>query len=1095
MPRFDGIPVNPNAGGTQPASKPRFGGVPVSPAPVPQETAPQVQTSEPPRTPVQTPGLGVEFEQGDTERWQRGLKEYADFAGTYNPLYAARDAITGAGVVEGAEGRRQEAYQSLGFFGVPGFESEGAVEAREMGISNEGAPEMARMVNSFAGDRGLFTGNDAKDRAHVQRSLELHFKQPIELKETPTGQIYFQGEGIPPTVFDPDGLERGDFADFTGDAVAISPEIGGALAGAGAGSLVAPGPGTIVGGIGGGAGGAFLGEYLRLTAGNEMGLSNEDLAAQALENLGLSVAGGLASTALAPIIRLVSDKALVGKGVGVKRDIAKIINENRDVFDDANAKITRLNEALPAGQPKFEPTLPQMVDDARLDSYAEQARRHPQVGQLIDQREKEQARALEGISNNTRAQFDDGTVGQTDLGEQIKGAVDPRVNAARARISRHGDERLNGLQQQIDAEEAAADQANRQISQNVRAEQKKIDLDVEQRQLDLNDQARRNTQAARRQADLQTDQAAQGVEDAAAALGPRQAPGAVGRDVRQGALEEAKDAARWDAKAPFKQLDKNLGDVKSTQPARRRALQNQLAEGERSTTPSSRLADDQAARMDLRSMYEEKQVNQHASKIVERESSVADLMKDRSDKLATLRKAQSGVLPDRGDKALSTEVEALDRDIEHALKNHDAENGTGLLDQWRGANEKYAREYVDVYERSVVGDVLSKSGGQYRVNDEQVVSRLLQKDSKGNSDAFFDILDKPGFSGQKAAVRGSLASMYDQQVMTKTGRARKLAHDRFMDDYGHSVERLWDGRQSFDDVGKAIDSELDTGKAAKIELEDASLDRQAAKERTAAQYRNEASAAKDAASVKGDDARRDVAARLKQQVGALSREAEQTRARTKRTLERLNSTFQGQIKDLDAEEIYSKLVKQSDSKGYRKNTLALKKLLKTDHPEVWKHVVALKARDVHKTITGRTADSGGRAAPQFANLDKMLDDVERVQDLRAVFGQRYVDDLKVLRDGIEVASRKNKFRADIPQVDIFDLLRVTVAPPLTREGRIVTAGKKFSKNQALAVVEEAIMDPDKMVKFADLIRRREKGPKLDQAIGSIIGTSGNRDQD
>ena len=59
-------------------------------------------------------------------------------------------------------------------------------------------------------------------------------------------------------------------------------------------------------------------------------------------------------------------------------------------------------------------------------------------------------------------------------------------------------------------------------------------------------------------------------------------------------------------------------------------------------------------------------------------------------------------------------------------------------------------------------------------------------------------------------------------------------------------------------------------------------------------------------------------------------------------------------------------------------------------------------------------------------------------------------------------------------------------PPLTPQGRAATSAKKYFRGRNMSILQEAILDPDKIIMLSKAIQGREKGEKLITTLGSII---------
>ena len=198
----------------------------------------------------------------------------------------------GMGHVRQAQIERQLGQRS------PAALSETLAKRRELkgaGISLEGAPAGTRAAASFA-----FNPEEGIKLALENSFSELGYSpEDLNIKKR-----RIQGEDFivytdPRTgqrqAWNPPGLSLADVASLAGEATVLTPEALLALGGGAAGTLAGPGTAT-VGAIGGGATGAATGEFIRLLAGQQMGLNpnmdGADMAISAAKQAGLSALGG-----------------------------------------------------------------------------------------------------------------------------------------------------------------------------------------------------------------------------------------------------------------------------------------------------------------------------------------------------------------------------------------------------------------------------------------------------------------------------------------------------------------------------------------------------------------------------------------------------------------------------------------------------------------------------------------------------------------------------------------------------------------------------------------------------------------------------------
>ncbi len=108
--------------------------------------------------------------------------------------------------------------------------------------------------------------------------------------------------------------------------------------------------------------------------------------------------------------------------------------------------------------------------------------------------------------------------------------------------------------------------------------------------------------------------------------------------------------------------------------------------------------------------------------------------------------------------------------------------------------------------------------------------------------------------------------------------------------------------------------------------------------------------------------------------------------------------------------------------------------------------------------------------------------------MKEILGEGYYKNLKILKDTLDVTTRKGS-TFNIDQSNIYmDVIRSYVGV-FTREGRFLTAGNRYKSKKARAVLTEMILDPEKLKKTSAMLRTRS-GSDTARLILTQLGASG-----
>lgn len=657
-------------------------------------------------------------------------KGIADILGAPVDLVNAGLKKLGAGTDEPIAGS-QSITRLFGSMGVPGFETQAAQTAREYDISTKGAPAEAQLMGSLAGGGGVFTGDNGKTLAEtLDNALTSNYGQPVKTYKL-RGETVFNdpSQGGKPTLVNKPGPDLGDVARTAGPAIAMAPELAGAVAGSAAGTAVAPGPGTVAGGMGGAAVGAFIGELARLSAGKAAGVNNDDIIKQALENSGWAATGFGAGEVAFRLGRHFLD-ARNGNTLAAK-EFAKMLDNHEGEVATSQQAVKGMNDL---GGPKVKPTLGQMTNDAETLSLEKELMGTPGVGGKLRETTAQNQKNATATGNVIGKEFDQPQMGDKSTFSQ--------------NLQREAGAPVRNQREQLDYEATVTEDALKKAA-----------------------------------------------ADATKNAAPREQ---VGATLRNEVVSPEESASFAKVGEEYKKIEQVPGaDQIKVKPENYSAVINkQLDEASKSVAPAARLEDDSAAagakaRIDKMSDGEDSPILDAKGKPIQSEPSEGMSLKDINNDLSSLRslkrKVQTGAVPNRSEGAVNSQLSALKADRDLAIE---ASNNPALAEQLTKA-EAARRAHGDKFERSIIGKVLQKKEGAYRIPDERVFEKLIMKDSQGNSDAFFDILDKPQYGAQKVAAKHGLEDLYHEKVISVDGEVRRESHRRFMSDYGHAIERLY----------------------------------------------------------------------------------------------------------------------------------------------------------------------------------------------------------------------------------------------------------------------------------------------------------------
>jgi hypothetical protein len=184
-----------------------------------------------------------------------------------------------------------------------------------------------------------------------------------------------------------------------------------------------------------------------------------------------------------------------------------------------------------------------------------------------------------------------------------------------------------------------------------------------------------------------------------------------------------------------------------------------------------------------------------------------------------------------------------------------------------------------------------------------------------------------------------------------------------------------------------------------------------------------------------------------------------------RTIKALNKVwakdFAGRLKSFSAEDLTEAVNGKFDVDEVRK----LKTLANAYGPDVVKSWQAGVAQDLRQRIF-----KGDNIDP--SRLQALVSDGDRMRKLGVVFGPKYIQDLNTLNDAMKMITHISRNIDRFPKNTLFtDIARATIAPPLGREGRIVTLGQNNRARSFMNNVYQALNDPEYLSEMASRTAR------------------------
>jgi len=341
-------------------------------------------------------------------------------------------------------------------------------------------------------------------------------------------------------------------------------------------------------------------------------------------------------------------------------------------------------------------------------------------------------------------------------------------------------------------------------------------------------------------------------------------------------------------------------------------------------------------------------------------ASVADLQNTQSALGSKAYEAKQAGRPDdarrygRMAAAADADLDEMEQVLEDAAIASGDENVVAQIREGRAFKKE---QKTLAGEKTKGGDVLRtrNTSGGYALADKQVLKKLFTGD-KDEVNRYLDVLDRPEYADVKDAVKEGLAKLYTDNFTTG-GKANTSLHRAFIDQYGQAGARVW---------GKDWD-------------------------------------------------------RVRR-IGDMAQESEKLAKTTEAALKNFNDEITTRLagvgpKSIDPVDVYDTLSKETNPAKRADYTTAYKLAVARTKPRLWEEYKAMRAEDWIDSLTEQASDTqrklGAAKGDQVISPGKFADALaektteqrEVVKELRVLFGDDFVKNMKTLQEASRVFER------------------------------------------------------------------------------------------
>lgn len=222
--------------------------------------------------------------------------------------------------------------------------------------------------------------------------------------------------------------------------------------------------------------------------------------------------------------------------------------------------------------------------------------------------------------------------------------------------------------------------------------------------------------------------------------------------------------------------------------------------------------------------------------------------------------------------------------------------------------------------------------------------------------------------------------------------------------------------------------------------------------------------------------------------GNLIEAVENTEARLAARAKAFQSTLEGRLQRMNSESVVEGIFAKTRNEGGSAlsvaDTEALMKMTKnTPMGESIREAVRDEIRRKVIRSDGKFVDAAG-----VDELLKKTGDFEPGGKLEVVLGKQYVDDLRSLRDTMQILSRTGAAHTAQP-TRLIDLWHAIVWNPLSQPGAVVRRVRNIATDQYKETLARAISDPDQLrllVKYGNEDIRNEKVATVLASMGAAL---------
>ena len=174
-----------------------------------------------------------------------------------------------------------------------------------------------------------------------------------------------------------------------------------------------------------------------------------------------------------------------------------------------------------------------------------------------------------------------------------------------------------------------------------------------------------------------------------------------------------------------------------------------------------------------------------------------------------------------------------------------------------------------------------------------------------------------------------------------------------------------------------------------------------------------------------------------------------------------------------------------------------RRTLQKSFPQEWSMIQAAAKDNVKRSMMAFDTTLERRAI-SFPKMNKLLDDPEYVDKLKAMFGDEYVSNLEMVRQAAAIQGRKPGSKVDIDLNNKWvDLIRNVAFGPLNHRNFIIKKVTKFKHGIQMDNLMDMILDPVQLNNAAKSMNTSEGMKNLQVLFGggaAKLSQSGSTDE-